>query len=112
MYLIHKTCGIGYLHSITNTDNAFVYDVMELLRTSVAEKFVFKCINYGWLKPDDFKCNDAGCFMTETARSVFIQKFEECMAEANFEGKTLQEQILQKLSEIDSYIEKGILLSA
>lgn len=50
--------------------------------------------------------------MTETARSVFIQRFEECMAEANFEGKTLQEQILQKLSEIDSYIEKGVLLSA
>lgn len=105
-------CGIGYLHSLSNTDNAFVYDVMELLRTSAAEKFVFKCINYGWLKPDDFQCNDSGCFMTETARNVFIQRFEECMAEANFEGKTLQEQILQKLSEIDSYIEKGVLLSA
>ena len=99
-------CGIGFLHSLTNTDDGFVYDVMELFRTSAVEKFVFKCINYGWIIPDDFILEGGKCLLTETGRNNFIARFEAYIHEKNFDGFALREAVLQKLAEINKYFKE------
>lgn len=98
-------CGIGFLHSVTNNENSFVYDVMELFRTPAAEKFVFKCISYAWVKPDDFTYSEGKCLLTENARSNFISRFEDYMHDKNINGQSLHNIIMQRLTEINRLME-------
>ena len=72
---------IGFLHAVDFRKDSLIFDVMEIFRPSVADKFVFRCLNWSLFTSSDFEMNGDRCFLKEEARNRFIKAFEEYMGE-------------------------------
>ena len=57
---------------------------MEIFRTKVVDRFVFRCIGLGVIRPEDFSMEEGRCIFNDTARKKFIVAYEEYV-EANEE---------------------------
>ena len=75
---------IGFLHELDYRKDSLVYDVMEIFRTKVVDRFVFRCIGLGVIRHEDFSMEEGRCIFKDTSKKKFIAAYEEYV-EANEE---------------------------
>lgn len=91
---------IGFLHALDNYRESLVYDVMEVFRTLVAERFVLKCINLRKISLADFSFEEDSCVFTEAGRKKFVSAYEEFIADENIDGMDIDTSIKQMIDNI------------
>ena len=71
---------IGFLHSNNGRKDSLVFDLLELFRQNVIDKFVLKMINRQLLLPIDFAYDEElGCRFSDAARRKWILYYEKYM---------------------------------
>jgi CRISPR-associated protein Cas1 len=70
---------IGYLHSTQYGKPALALDLMEEFRTPVIDSVVLTVLNNGMLRPTDFEDKLGACYLSDSGRKTFLQKFEDRM---------------------------------
>jgi len=69
---------IGFLHALRPGRPALALDLMEELRSIFADRFVFKMINLGQIKADDFIERPGGAiYLNDSARKIFLTAYEK-----------------------------------
>ncbi len=108
---------IGYLHSSRYGKPALALDLLEEFRPLIVDSVVLSLLNNRQLGQNDFASELNTCRMTDAAKRLFLQKFEERMQEVithpTFEYKVpyrrcieLQARLLSKYltGEVDAYV--------
>ncbi len=72
---------IGFLHSTTYGKPALALDIIEMFRAPVVDSVVLNLLNNRMLAPDDFEETLGAWRMSDEARKLFLQKFEERLNE-------------------------------
>lgn len=73
---------LGNLHRSERHDPHLAFDLMEEFRSPVVDTLVVRLINQQVLKPEDFTgFGEEGIYLTNAARRLFLQRFEERMGE-------------------------------
>ena len=86
--------GIGFLHELNYRKDSLIYDLMEVFRPSIADRFVLRCINLRVFTENDFVCDKCRCLFNDSSKKRFITAYEEFMGAVNEEnGLTLRKQI-------------------
>lgn len=71
---------IGFLHSNNNRKDSLVFDLMELFRQPVIDRFVLNLLRMQTYKPQDFEKNDEDeCRLADEARMLWYQRYEDYM---------------------------------
>ena len=99
---------IGVLHSTNNRKDSFVYDVMDLLRQSVMDRFILKVLNRRMINSKDFIVSENGYFLSKEANRNLIQIYEEYMTTSvkRFKNLTPRQWIRQETIRFISYLEE------
>ncbi len=86
--------GVGFLHELNYRKDSLIYDLMEVFRPSIADRFVLRCINLRVFTENDFVCDKCRCLFNDSSKKRFITAYEEFMGAVNEEnGLTLRKQI-------------------
>ncbi len=72
---------VGYLHSMAYGKPALALDMIEMFRAPVVDSVVLSLLNNQMLHVDDFEETLGAWRMNDSARRVFLQKFEERLNE-------------------------------
>lgn len=73
---------IGFFHSNNGRKDSLVFDLMEMFRQNIIDKFVLKLINRHSFYPIDFTVDEeTGCRLTEAAGKHWIRYYEDYMEE-------------------------------
>lgn len=72
---------IGFLHELDYRKDSLVYDVMEMFRVNVIDRFVFRCIGLKIIAADDFMFDNGRCFFKEEAKKKFVLAYEQYISE-------------------------------
>ena len=70
---------IGVLHSTNNRKDSFVYDVMDIFRQDIIDRFVLKLLNRHMIAPEDFDISERGCFLSKETNKKWIELYESYM---------------------------------
>ena len=71
---------IGFLHSNNDRKDSLVFDLMELFRQPIIDRFVLNLLRLQVYKPKDFNKEDDGtCRLSDEARALWYQKYEDYM---------------------------------
>lgn len=100
---------IGFLHANNGRKDSLVYDLMELFRATVADRFVLRMLNYGALSPEDFTHDEEqGCRLTEKAFPVWCAAHEDYMTKPvkDYEGNSPREKIRKEVREFAEHLFK------
>lgn len=92
-------CRIGFMHANNGRKDSLVYDMMELFRASVTDRFVLRLINYGKVSKEDFRRDeDYGYMLTDGARREWIQEYEAAMQRPlkRYDGKSTRDHIREQ----------------
>ncbi|WP_303725539.1 CRISPR-associated endonuclease Cas1 [Anaerovibrio lipolyticus] len=93
---------LGILHSSNGRKDSLVYDLMELFRQPVIDRFVFKLLRLNVFKVDDFTyCKESGYRLTDEARVLWYQRYEEYMERiySEYGGLSPREMIQKRVQE-------------
>ena len=72
-------CRLGFFHSNNGRKDSLVFDLMELFRTNVIDRFVFRSVNLKIFSPDQFETLADGCRFRQEERRVWIYQYEKYM---------------------------------
>ena len=89
---------IGFLHSNNSRKDSLVFDLMELFRQPVIDRFVLNLLRMQTYKLQDFEKNDEGeCRLTDDARMLWFQRYEDYMEKPyqEYDGLSTR-QLIQK----------------
>ena len=56
-----------------------MYDVMDIFRQDIIDRFVLKLLNRHMLSLEDFDISEQGCFLSKSANKKWIKLYEEYM---------------------------------
>ena len=89
---------IGFLHSNNDRKDSLVFDLMELFRQPVIDRFVLNLLRLQVYKSQDFFNDDEDiCLLSDEARNVWYQKYENYMEKPYQEYSGLSpRQLIQK----------------
>ena len=89
---------IGFLHSNNDRKDSLVFDLMELFRQPVIDRFVLNLLRLQVYKPQDFTKDDEDvCLLSNEARSIWYKKYEDYMEKPYQEYDGLApRQLIQK----------------
>ncbi|MDX2270809.1 MAG: type I-C CRISPR-associated endonuclease Cas1c [Cyanobacteriota bacterium] len=69
---------VGFLHAIRPGRPALALDLMEELRSVIADRLVLTLINRNQIKPDDFIDRPGGgIYLTDSARKIFLAAYQK-----------------------------------
>lgn len=89
---------IGFLHSNNDRKDSLVFDLMELFRQPVIDRLVLTLLWLQTYKPHDFdKGSEDECRLSDEARNIWYQRYEDYMEKAyqEYDGLTPR-QLIQK----------------
>lgn len=70
----------GFFHSNNGRKDSLVYDLMELFRQPVVDRFVLSTVNRGQVQPHQFIIDsDMGCLLGAEVKRIWIALFEPFM---------------------------------
>lgn len=98
---------IGFLHSNNGRKDSLVYDLMDIVRPRIIDRFVLKLVNRGQFQPRDFSYDDElGCRLGDSARARWVALYEDYMAApvADYEERTPRAEIEMRVREIADII--------
>lgn len=70
---------IGVLHSTNNRKDSFVYDVMDIFRQDIIDRFILKLLNRHMIAPEDFNISEQVCFLSKEANKKWVELYESYM---------------------------------
>lgn len=70
---------IGVLHSTNNRKDSLVYDVMDIFRQDIIDRFVLKLLNRHMILPEDFDLSERGCFLSKETNKKWVELYEGYM---------------------------------
>lgn len=74
---------IGFFHSNNGRKDSLIFDLMEMFRQNVIDKFVLKVLHRNILSPIDFNMDEElGCRLSDAARRKWIESYEAYMAKS------------------------------
>lgn len=91
---------IGFLHSNNGRKDSLVYDIMEMFRQKVIDKFTLKLVNQHILLPIDFSYDEElGCRLSDIARRKWIINYESFVTQERkmLNGLSWRKYILKKI---------------
>lgn len=71
---------IGFFHSNDGRKDSLIFDLMELFRQPVIDRFVLNVLNRRMVAPEDFEKAEEGVRLNFEARKVWCNRYEEYMA--------------------------------
>ena len=60
-------------------DDSFVYDVMDIFRQDIIDRFVLKLLNRHMIVSEDFDISEQGCFLSKEANKKWVELYESYM---------------------------------
>ena len=100
---------IGFLHSNNGRKDSLVYDIMEMFRQNIIDKFTLKLVNQHILFPIDFSYDeDLGCRLSEVARKKWIARYEHYITQERkmLNGLSWRKFIFKKIGEFAGMVWK------
>lgn len=91
---------IGFLHSNNDRKDSLVFDLMELFRQPIIDRFVLNLIRLQVYKPKDFfKGKEGECLLNDEARNLWYQKYEDYMEKSyqEYDGMTSRRLIQSRI---------------
>ena len=91
---------IGFFHSNNGRKDSLVFDLMEMFRQNIIDKFVLKLINRHSFYPIDFTMDEEiGCQLSEAAGKHWIRYYEDYMEEKRkmLDGLSWRQYIQQEI---------------
>lgn len=70
----------GFFHSNDGRKDSLIFDLMELFRQPVIDRFVLNVLNRRMVAPEDFEKAEEGVRLNFEARKVWCNRYEEYMA--------------------------------
>ena len=64
---------IGVLHSTNNRKDSLVYDVMDIFRQDIIDRFVLKLLNRHMILLEDFDLSERGCFLSKETNKKWVE---------------------------------------
>ena len=97
---------IGVLHSTNDRKDSLVYDVMDLLRQEIIDRFILKVFNRHMMNLDDFDISERGCFLARDSNKGWIKTYEHYMTHAatRLAGVTPRQWIQQEIQYFISFL--------
>ena len=97
---------IGVLHNTNNRKDSLVYDVMDIFRQDIIDRFVLKLLNRHMILPEDFDLSERGCFLSKETNKKWVELYEDYMkAElSRFDNLTPRKWIQQEIQAFISYL--------
>ena len=101
-------CRIGFMHSNNGRKDSLVYDVMELFRQKIIDRFVLSLVNRKLISSDLFLIGEGRCFLTEEGKRKWIVAYEEYMCKAlqEYGGKTPRQWIYREVKKFERLIKE------
>lgn len=100
----------GFFHSNNGRKDSLVYDLMELFRQPVIDRFVLSIVNRGQVQPHQFIMdNDMGCLLGAEVKRIWIALFESFMEKGYyaFEDMSPRQWIRKRVQEFAEDIFKS-----
>jgi CRISPR-associated protein Cas1 len=70
---------ISYLHEPGERRYSLALDIADLFKPLLTDRVLFRLVNRGQLKADDFETELNSCLLTESGRETFSKEFEETL---------------------------------
>lgn len=94
---------MGIFHSSDGRKDSLVFDVMELFRQPVIDRFILNLLRRNTFKPKDFNEDEENGFrLNPKALFLWYERYERYMSTAykEFDGRTPREQIQYRSSHL------------
>lgn len=90
---------IGFFHANNGRKDSLVYDLMELFRQPVTDRFVLSLLNRKTLKPEHFIKENHAVRLEDEARKIWCARYEEYMDKPykEYDGDTTRQMIFARL---------------
>ena len=90
---------IGFFHSNDGRKDALVFDLMELFRQPVIDRFVLNVLNRKMISPDDFQKTKDDCRLNFDAQKIWCTRYEEYMSRAykEYDGRNTRDVICERV---------------
>lgn len=99
---------IGFFHSNDGRKDSLVFDLMELFRQSVTDRFILSLLNKKMIQPEHFQTDSESCKLTFEGRSIFCNRYEEYMAKKykEYGDKNSRELINDRIKKFSEYLNR------
>mgnify|MGYP000920583945 CR=1 FL=1 len=102
---------IGFLHVSDGRRSSLVFDLMEVFRAPLIDRFVLSLLRKGCLKPENFETTkEDGCRLCDEARAVWYERYEAYMEKPyqEYEGKTPRARIDASVEVFAQRVQKAL----
>lgn len=99
---------IGFFHSNDGRKDSLIFDLMELFRQPVIDRFVLAVLNRRMVAPEDFEKADEGIRLNFEARKVWCARYEEYMARKykEYGGKDTRDVIFERVKKFSECLKR------
>ena len=90
---------IGFFHTNDGRKDSLIFDLMELFRQTIVDRFVLSLLNKKMIQPENFSSTADECRLTDDGRLIFCKRYEEYMAKIyrEYGGKNSRDVIVERV---------------
>ena len=98
---------IGFYHSNDGRKDSLVFDLMELFRQPVIDRFVLSLANIKSFQPKDFQKTKEECRLTDEGRLSWYARYEEYITKPykDYDNNNSREMIVERVRKFAAYID-------
>ena len=99
---------IGFFHANDGRKDSLIFDLMELFRQPVIDRFILSLLNKRMIQPENFFTTPDECRLTDDGRIIFCTRYEEYMAKIyrEYGGKTSRDMIVERVRKFSAHINR------
>lgn len=99
---------IGFFHSNDGRKDSLIFDLMELFRQPIIDRFVLNLLNKRMIQPDHFSQPENECRLSNDGRFIFCNRYEEYMAKVyrEYGGKNSRDMIVERVRKFSEYLNR------
>ena len=101
-------CRIGFMHTNNGRKDSLVYDMMELFRQKIIDRFVLTLINKKVMSLEYFYLEDGNCRLTDEGKTRWIVAYEGYMNKPvkEYAENTPRQMIMDEVKDFVNFIKK------
>ena len=99
---------IGFFHTNDGRKDSLIFDLMELFRQPLIDRFVLSLLNKRMLQPENFSSTPEECRLSEDACLVFCTRYEEYMAKnySEYNNKNSRDVIIERVRKFSACLNR------
>ena len=99
---------IGFFHTNDGRKDSLIFDLMELFRQPIVDRFVLSLLNKKMIQPEHFISTPDECRLSDDGRIVFCNRYEEYMAKIyrEYGGKNSRDVIVDRVRKFSEYLNR------